>query len=175
MKAKSIIIAILALFVTMGCYGQKKKCQPMANSERHVKLPCAVLVHNKSCYGCPQPEYDTLCHFSYEDITLTDSSITFRDMECIYHYNDKDNPKRVNYLHGTYLHFLFPDGRNYTLELYSFYSSFTPVYAQILYMKEFGNTLPLDKRFFKKDWSKEVAELVKKWNQYADINNYQRQ
>ena len=89
MKVRNIIIAALALFMTLSCFGQKKKCQPMANSERHVKLPCAVLV-NKSCYSCPQPEYDTLCHFSYEDITLTDSSITLRDMECIYHLKTTD-------------------------------------------------------------------------------------
>ena len=132
---------------------------------RNPELPCAVLIH-KSCHSCPEPIYDTLCHFSYEDITLTEDSITFRDMKCIYYHNDTDNPKRVNYLYGTYLIFSFPDGWKYTLELYSFYSSFTPKYAQILYLKEFGNTMPLDKRFFKKDWSKEVAELVKKWNQY---------
>ena len=36
-------------------------------------------------------------------------------------------------------------------------------------ISKFGNILPIDKRFFKKDWSKEVAELVKKWNLYADV------
>ena len=138
----------------------------VVSAQSGKKLPSAVLVH-KSCYNCQHPTYDTLCHFSYEDIALNDDSITFRDMKCIYYYDDKDNPNRVSFLYGTYLVFSFPDGWKCSLELFDYYSSFTPVYAQILYREDFGNTLPLDKRFFKKDWSKEVSKLVKKWNQYA--------
>ena len=138
----------------------------VVSAQSDKQLPSAILVHTECC-DCKHPTYDTLCHFSYEDITLTDTSITFRDMKCIHYYDDKDNPNRVRYLCGTYLFFVFPDGGKYTLELFSWYSSFTPVYAPMWYREEFGNTLPLSKRFLGKDWSKKVSELVKKWNQFA--------
>jgi len=138
----------------------------VVSAQSGKKLPSAVLVH-KTCSNCQSPKYDTLCHFSYDDITLTDDSITFRDMECIYYHDDKNNPNRVSYLSGTYLVFSFPDGWKYNLELFSYYSSFYPVYARILYRNDFGNTLSIKKRFFQKDWSKGVTKLVKKWNHYA--------
>ncbi len=138
----------------------------VGSAQSDKKLPFAVLVHKK-CHNCQHPTYDTLCHFSYEDIALTDDSITFRDMKCIYFHDDKENPNRVSYLSGTYLVFSFPDGWKYNLELFSYWSSFYPVYARILYLKDFGNTLRIEKRFFDKDWSKGVTKLVKKWNRYA--------
>lgn len=73
----------------------------VVSAQSDKQLPSAILVHTECC-DCKHPTYDTLCHFSYEDITLTDTSITFRDMECIHYYDDKDNPNRVRYLCGTY-------------------------------------------------------------------------
>lgn len=134
----------------------------VVSAQKSQKMPSAILVHEQ-CYKCTT--YDTLCQFQYSDIQLTEDSITFKDMDCIHACYDNG----VSFLHGTYVIFSFPDDEKYTMELFSYYSSFVPLYSPILYKRDWGDTLPLIPSFFKflgKDWSKSLEKFVEKWNSY---------
>lgn len=133
----------------------------VVSAQKLQTMPSAVLVHNK-CYRCY--EFDTLCQFKYGDIRLTEDSITFKDMDCIYHCFDSG----IRFFNGTYLIFSFPNGNRYRMELFNYFSSFVPQYAPIIFRMDWGNTLPLAPTFSKKDWSKSLKKFVKKWNSYAD-------
>ena len=131
----------------------------VVSAQKSQKMPSAVLLHEQ-CHKCTT--FDTLCHFRYGDILLTEDSVTFKDMGCIYHSYDKGE----HFLHGTYLVFTLPNGRKYTMELFNYYSSFYPQYARVLFRPDWGNTLPIKPTFFRKDWSKSLKKFVKKWNSY---------
>lgn len=132
----------------------------VVSAQKSQKMPSAVLLHEQ-CHKCTT--FDTLCHFRYGDILLTEDSVTFKDMGCIYHSYDKGE----HFLHGTYLVFTLPNGRKYTMELFNYYSSFYPQYARVLFRPDWGNTLPIDPTFFQKDWTKSLKKFVKKWNSYS--------
>lgn len=82
------------------------------SAQKPQKMPSAVLLHEQ-CRKCTT--YDTLCQFRYGDILLTEDSITFKDMDCIYYSCDKGE----YFLHGTYLVFTLPNGEKYTMELFN--------------------------------------------------------
>ena len=130
----------------------------VVSAQQRQKLPSAVLLHEQ-CRKCTT--YDTLCQFRYEDILLTEDSITFKDMDCIYQAYESG----YRFFTGTYLVFSFPNGKKYTMELFNYVSSFVPQHAPILYRRDWGNTLPID-AIFGKDWSKSLKKFVKKWNSY---------
>lgn len=131
----------------------------VVSAQKRQTIPSAVLVKNK-CTNCIM--YDTLCQFQYGDIVLTEDSITFKDMDCIYHCVDSG----ISFLKGTYLIFSFPNGNRYMMELFSYFSSFVPQYSPIIFRVDWGNTLPLQPTFSKKDWTKSLKKFVKKWNSY---------
>ena len=133
----------------------------VVSAQKRQTMPSAVLVHNK-CYRCY--EFDTLCQFKYGDIVLTEDSITFKDMDCIYNCVDSG----ISFLNGTYMIFSFPNGNRYMMELFSYFSSFVPQYSPIIFRVDWGNTLPLQPTFSKKDWTRSLKNFVKKWNSYAD-------
>ena len=132
----------------------------VVSAQKRQTMPSAVLVHNK-CYRCY--EFDTLCQFKYGDIVLTEDSITFKDMDCIYHCFDSG----IRFFNGTYLIFFLPNGNRYMMELFNYVSSFVPKYAPIIYRRDWGNTLPIHAKFGN-DWTKSLKKFVKKWNSYAD-------
>lgn len=132
----------------------------VVSAQKRQTPPSAVLVH-KQCNRCNT--YDTLCHFRYGDIVLTEDSITFNSMNCLYDYDDKDT--QYSFLHDTYLIFSFPNGKKYTMELFNYFSSFVPQYVPIIYRRDWGNTLPIHAKFGN-DWSKSLRKFVKKWNSY---------
>ncbi len=133
----------------------------VVSAQNWQTMPSAVLVHEKyyRCY-----EFDTLCQFKYGDIVLMEDSITFKDMDCIYHCVDSG----ISFLNGAYLIFSFPNGNRYIMELFSYFSSFVPQYSPIIFREDWGNTLPLQPTFSKNDWTKSLKKFVKKWNSYAD-------
>lgn len=133
----------------------------VVSAQKRQTIPSAVLVKNK-CTNCIMFMYDTLCQFQYGDIVLTEDSITFKDMDCIYHCVDSG----ISFLKGTYLIFSFPNGNRYMMELFSYFSSFVPQYSPIIFRVDWGNTLPLQPTFSKKDWTKSLKKFVKKWNSY---------
>lgn len=133
----------------------------VVSAQNRQTMPSAVLVHEK-CYRCY--EFDTLCQFKYGDIVLMEDSITFKDMDCIYHCVDSG----ISFLNGAYLIFSFPNGNRYIMELFSYFSSFVPQYSPIIFREDWGNTLPLQPTFSEKDWTKSLKKFVKKWNSYAD-------
>jgi hypothetical protein len=131
----------------------------VVSAQKRQKLPSAMLVKNK-CVNCIR--LDTICQFQYEDILLTEDSITFKDMDCIYQAYESG----YRFFTGTYLVFTFPNGKKYTMQLFDLRSSFIPEYAQVVYSRDWGNTLPIDPTFFQKDWSESLKKFVKKWNSY---------
>lgn len=130
----------------------------VVSAQKRQKLPSAMLVKNK-CVNCIR--LDTICQFQYEDILLTEDSITFKDMDCIYQAYESG----YRFFTGTYLVFSFPNGKKHTMELFNYVSSFVPQYAPIIYRRGWGNTLPIHAKFGK-DWSKSLKKFVKKWNSY---------
>jgi hypothetical protein len=130
----------------------------VVSAQKAQNTPSAVLLHEQ-CRKCTR--YDTLCQFQYGDIVLTEDSITFKDMGCIYQAYESG----YRFFTGTYLVFSFPNGKKHTMELFNYVSSYVPQYAPIIYRRGWGNTLPIHAKFGK-DWSKSLKKFVKKWNSY---------
>lgn len=133
----------------------------VVSAQKRQTMPSAILVKEK-CNRCHA--FDTLCRFKYGDIVLTEDSITFKDKDCLYHCYDSG----ISFLNRAYLIFSFPDGNRFKMEFFNYVSSYVPQYSPIIFRVDWGNTLPLQPTFSKKDWTKSLKRFVKKWNSYAD-------
>lgn len=133
----------------------------VVSAQKRQTMPSAVLVKEK-CNRCHA--FDTLCRFKYGDIVLTEDSITFMDKDCLYHCYDSG----ISFLNRAYLIFSFPDGSRFKMEFFNYVSSYVPQYSPIIFRVDWGNTLPLQPTFSKKDWTKSLKRFVKKWNSYAE-------
>lgn len=127
--------------------------------------PTAILVEKSQSSGV----FDTICQFQYEDLVLTEDSITFLRMGCIHDYYDQNLGN--HFFTDTYLVFSFPNRKIYTMELFNYFSSYYPAYIPIWYKRDFGNTLKMDPYFFRipREYrTRTLHKFVHDWNAYGN-------
>ena len=137
----------------------------VALSQPEGAKPIATLVEKSQSDG----SFDTICQFQYEDLVLTEDSITFLQMDCIHDYYDQNLGN--HFFTGTYLVFSFPDRKIYTMELFNYFSSYYPAYIPIMYKRDFGNTLKMDPYFFRipREYrTRTLHKFVHDWNAYGN-------
>jgi len=135
-----------------------------ALSQPEGAKPTAALIEKSRSDG----KFDTICQFQYEDLVLTEDSITFLRMDCIDDYYDQN---LGHFFTGTYLVFSFPNRKIYTMELFNYVSSYLPAYVPIWYKRDFGNMLKMDPYFFRipREYrTRTLHKFVHDWNAYGN-------